>query len=123
MAHMKMSAYRILSALTAIAVSTLITAEATFTIVTESDNVLEQAAVRVTDSQRRTVWIGSTSANTIEWYLTDTKGNRVAPGEYYFHVSASGSKGYGSSPSKKNNSNEAINIAICSFILYKEFTI
>lgn len=101
MAHMKMSAYRILSALTAIAVSTLISAEATSTIVTEPDNVLEQAAVRVTDSQRRTVWIGSTSANTIEWDLTDTKGNRVAPGEYYFHVSASGSKGYGSSPSKK----------------------
>ena len=82
MAHMKMSAYRILSALTAIAVSTLITAEDTFTIVTEPDNVLEQATVRVTDSQRRTVWIGSTSANTIEWDLTDTKGNRVAPGEY-----------------------------------------
>ena len=101
MAHMKMSAYRILSALTAIAVSTLITAEATFTIVPEPDNVLEQAAVRVTASQRRPVWIGSTSANTIEWDLTDTKGNRVAPGENYFHVSASGSKGYGSSPSKK----------------------
>lgn len=75
--------------------------KATFTIVTEPDNVLEQATVRVTDSQRRTVWTGSTSADTIEWDLTDTKGNRVAPGEYYFHVSASGSKGYGSSPTKK----------------------
>ena len=47
MAHMKMSAYRILSALTARAVSTLITAEATFTIVTEPDNVLEQARAGV----------------------------------------------------------------------------
>ncbi|MGN0232404.1 MAG: type IX secretion system sortase PorU [Muribaculaceae bacterium] len=75
--------------------------KATFTISTEPNNVLTQATIRVTDSLRRTVWKSTTTNQAIEWDLTDSEGNRVAPGEYYFHVSANGSKGYGSSPTKK----------------------